>query len=93
VNCYSIPWEAGLAGAAPSSDGLHGVVGREDLEKILRKQEPIEDESAGWLYRSGARGRCAGQRDGSAAAPARRNRWDRSVGQALLACRIAAQTE
>src|SRR5213594_77112 len=41
VNCYSIPWKPGSL-ALLCSDGLHGVVARDELEKILRAQEPLE---------------------------------------------------
>jgi len=41
VNRYSVPWKPGSL-ALLSSDGLHGVVAREELEKILRAQEPLE---------------------------------------------------
>jgi len=41
VNCYTIDWKPGSL-ALLSSDGLHGVVGREELEKILRAEEPLE---------------------------------------------------
>jgi serine/threonine protein phosphatase PrpC len=41
VNSYRIPWKPGSL-ALLSSDGLHGVVGREELEKILRAEEPLE---------------------------------------------------
>jgi serine/threonine protein phosphatase PrpC len=41
VNRYSIPWKPGSL-ALLSSDGLHGVVAREELERILRAQEPLE---------------------------------------------------
>jgi serine/threonine protein phosphatase PrpC len=41
VNRYSVPWKPGSL-ALLSSDGLHGVVAREELERILRAQEPLE---------------------------------------------------
>ena len=41
VNSYSIPWKPGSL-ALLCSDGLHGVVARDELEKILRAQEPLE---------------------------------------------------
>jgi len=41
VNCYTIDWKPGSL-ALLSSDGLHGVVGREELEKIVRAEEPLE---------------------------------------------------
>jgi len=41
VNCYTIAWKPGSL-ALLSSDGLHGVVGREELEKIVRAEEPLE---------------------------------------------------
>jgi serine/threonine protein phosphatase PrpC len=41
VNSYAIPWKPGSL-ALLCSDGLHGVVAREELEKILRVQEPLE---------------------------------------------------
>src|SRR5260370_570242 len=37
VNCYTIAWKPGSL-VLLSSDGLHGVVAREDLEKIVRTQ-------------------------------------------------------
>src|SRR5205823_8354761 len=40
VNCYSIAWKPGSL-ALLSSDGLHGVVSREELEKILRSKDPL----------------------------------------------------
>jgi serine/threonine protein phosphatase PrpC len=43
VNFYSIPWKPGAV-ALLSSDGLHGVVGREKLEEILRSGENLEVE-------------------------------------------------
>ena len=55
VNCYSIPWKPGSL-ALLSSDGLHGVVGREDLEKILRKQEPIETKCRRFIEAARAAG-------------------------------------
>jgi len=41
VNRYSVPWKPGSL-ALLSSDGLHGVVGRDDLEQILRAPEPLD---------------------------------------------------
>ena len=41
VNSYKIPWKPGSL-ALLSSDGLHGVVAREELERILRVEEPLE---------------------------------------------------
>src|SRR5438552_1379218 len=41
VNRYSVPWKPGSL-ALLSSDGLHGVVARDELEKILRAPEPLE---------------------------------------------------
>ena len=41
VNRYSVPWKPGSL-ALLSSDGLHGVVARDELERILRAQEPLE---------------------------------------------------
>src|SRR5713226_6665755 len=41
VNRYSVPWKPGSL-AMLSSDGLHGVVARDELERILRAQEPLE---------------------------------------------------
>jgi protein phosphatase len=41
VNCYTIDWKPGSL-VLLSSDGLHGVVAREELEKIVRTQEPLE---------------------------------------------------
>jgi PPM family protein phosphatase len=41
VNYYTIPWEPGAL-ALLSSDGLHGVVPREELERILRAEEPLD---------------------------------------------------
>jgi protein phosphatase len=41
VNFYSIAWKPG-AMALLSSDGLHGVVGREKLEEILRSGDSLE---------------------------------------------------
>ncbi len=41
VNCYTIAWKPGSL-VLLSSDGLHGVVGREELEMIVRAQEPLE---------------------------------------------------
>jgi protein phosphatase len=43
VNFYSIPWKPGAV-ALLSSDGLHGVVGREKLEEILRSGDNLEAE-------------------------------------------------
>jgi serine/threonine protein phosphatase PrpC len=40
VNSYKIPWKPGSL-ALLSSDGLHGVVAREELERILRVDEPL----------------------------------------------------
>jgi hypothetical protein len=41
VNCYNIPWKPGSL-ALLSSDGLHGVIGREEMEQIIRAEEPLE---------------------------------------------------
>src|SRR5262249_15375229 len=41
VNCYTIPWKPGSL-ALLSSDGLHGVVEREELEEIIRSNESLE---------------------------------------------------
>ena len=41
VNFYSIPWKLGSL-ALLSSDGLHGVVGRDWLEKTLRSPASLE---------------------------------------------------
>ena len=41
VNCYTIAWKPGSL-ALLSSDGLHGVVDSEELEKIVRTPEPLE---------------------------------------------------
>ena len=41
VNCYTVPWQPGSL-ALLSSDGLHGVVRREDLERIVRGPESLE---------------------------------------------------
>ena len=41
VNCYTIAWKPGSL-ALLSSDGLHGVVGRDELEKIVRTPETLE---------------------------------------------------
>jgi PPM family protein phosphatase len=41
VNFYSIAWKPGAV-ALLSSDGLHGVVGREKLEELLRSGESLE---------------------------------------------------
>jgi protein phosphatase len=41
VNCYSVAWRPGSM-ALLSTDGLHGVVGAEPLESIIREQgEPL----------------------------------------------------
>src|SRR5206468_5185208 len=41
VNCYTIAWKPGSV-ALLSSDGLHGVVGSEELERIVRAQASLE---------------------------------------------------
>jgi protein phosphatase len=41
VNYYSVPWKPGSQ-ALLSSDGLHGVVPRDELERILRGDEPLQ---------------------------------------------------
>ncbi|HTM48127.1 MAG TPA: protein phosphatase 2C domain-containing protein [Bryobacteraceae bacterium] len=41
VNYYAVPWKPGAL-ALLSSDGLHGVVPREELERILRGEEPLD---------------------------------------------------
>src|SRR5437867_1955184 len=41
VNYYSTPWKPGSL-ALLSSDGLHGVVAREELEKIMRTPNTLE---------------------------------------------------
>ncbi len=43
VKRYTIPWTLGAV-ALISSDGLHGVVGREKLEEILRAADSLESK-------------------------------------------------
>jgi protein phosphatase len=43
VNTYSIAWKPGSL-ALLCSDGLHGVVAGEDIEKILRAPEPLDSK-------------------------------------------------
>jgi PPM family protein phosphatase len=43
VNYYSIAWKPGSQ-ALLSSDGLHGIVGREGLEEILRSPDGLESK-------------------------------------------------
>jgi serine/threonine protein phosphatase PrpC len=68
VNRYSIPWKPGSL-ALLSSDGLHGVVAREELEKILRAQEPLEIKCRRFIDAA----RAAGAPDNVTAVLLRRN--------------------
>jgi serine/threonine protein phosphatase PrpC len=55
VNCYRIPWKPGSL-ALLSSDGLHGVVARDDLEKILRAEDPLETKCRRFIAAARAAG-------------------------------------
>jgi len=69
VNCYSVPWRQGSL-ALLSSDGLHGVVGRDDLEQILRAPEPLDVKCQRFIEAA----RAAGAPDNVTAVLLRR--WD-----------------
>jgi len=55
VNSYKIPWKPGSL-ALLSSDGLHGVIAREELERILRAEEPLENKCRRFIAAARAAG-------------------------------------